>query len=75
MFTRVGQSNKKMISGSVMMFIAQLTRKMNDPVAKQYISDNWMNLREKSKTEDDAWGTQLIEAILTEQIEEISKFI
>ena len=64
-----------MISAGVMQSIASLTWRIKDPIAKKYVSDNWMNLREKSKTEDDDWGTQLIEAILTEQIEEISKFI
>lgn len=64
-----------MISGRKMIDIASMTRLMEDFDARNYVCDNWQKIKEAEKQMDDEWAIKLIDAIATEKIPEIMKFI
>ena len=78
-FEGLSQSNIhrgiNMISGQKMKDIAQLTRIMNDQIAKQYVVNNWGRLRVLTKEKDDDWADKLIDAIAKEKVEKIVDFL
>ena len=53
--------------------IAQLTRLMENAMAKRYVTDRWQDVIKLS--EDKSRADKFIDALLTEKVEEIAKCI
>ena len=61
-----------MIYGKRLQDIAFTIRNMADPAAKKYICDRWEDVKTKINEEN---YQNFIDAILEEEIEELTKFI